>query len=445
MESPEQATQTRLNHLLDEVLKDAAGHGADAAEAAVHESAGLSVSARMGALETIEHTRDKSLGLTVYFNHCKGSASTTDFSEKALRETVAAACSMARYTTEDPCAGLADAELMASEISDLDLYHPWDLEAEAATLLALETEDAARKADKRISNSEGASVARHAGCNFYGNSHGFRGGWHGSRHSISVAVIAEDDSGMQRDGWYSTARVADALDSPADIGAKAAQQALARLGSRKLETCSVPVLYAADVATGLFRHFIQAISGASQYRKASFLLDQLDQAVFPKGFRIHEQPHLPRGLGSAPFDSEGVATPVRDIVNDGILRGYVLDSYAARKLNMDTTGNAGGVHNLTVEAGTHDLSGLLGEMGTGLLVTELMGMGVNTVTGDYSRGAAGYWVENGELCYPVQEITIAGKLQDMFMGIREVGTDTELRGNIRSGSVLIDRMTIAGG
>ncbi len=445
MQSPEQAPQARLKHLLDEVLKDAATHGADAAEAVVHESAGLSVSARMGALETIEHTRDKSLGLTVYFDHCKGSASTTDFNEAALRETVASACSMARYTTEDPCAGLADAELMAKEIPDLDLYHPWDLDAEEATQIALDTEDAARSADNRISNSEGATVARHSGCNFYGNSHGFRGGWQGTRHSISVAVIAADDDGMQRDGWYSIARAADELESPTHIGTKAAQQALARLGSRKLETCSVPVLYSAEVATGLFWHFIQAISGASQYRQASFLLDQLDRPVFPAGFRIHEQPHLHRALGSAPFDGEGVRTPVRDVVNDGILRGYVLDSYAARKLNMKTTGNAGGVHNLTVEAGTHDLPELLREMGTGLLVTELMGMGVNTVTGDYSRGAAGYWVENGELCYPVQEITIAGKLQDMFMGIREVGTDTELRGNIRTGSVLIDRMTVAGG
>ena len=435
-----------LEDTVREVLAEASRLGASAAEAGISSSTGLSVTARMGDVETIEHTQDRGLAVSVYFGQRKGSASTTDLAPAAIRDTVAAACGIARHTSEDDCAGLADPARMACMIPDLGLDHPWSLSPEEAIDVALEVENAARALDPRITNSDGANVARHRGTQVYGNSHGFLGGYPSTRHEISCAVIAEQDDAMQRDYWYSVSRRPDALEAPASIGRRAAERTVRRLGSRQISTRVAPVLFSADLATGLFRHFVAAVSGGNLYRRSSFLLDSVGQRIFPDFVRIHEQPHLPGALGSAAFDSEGVATRDRDLVAAGVLEGYVLSSYSARKLGLETTGNAGGVHNLTVDAGPDALGfdDLLAEMGEGLLVTELMGMGVNITTGDYSRGAAGFWVANGEIAHPVEEITIAGNLRDMFSGLRQVGSDTELRGNVRCGSVLIDEMTIAG-
>ena len=433
-----------LEALVEQVLVEAKRLGASAAEAGVSLEAGLSVTVRLGEVETLEYHRDRGVGLTVYFGQRKGSASSSDFAPHALRETVRAACDIARYTSEDECAGLADAALMAKDIPDLDLCHPWAIDATRGIAIAQRCEAAARGADERITNSEGATLSSHQGLRVYGNSHGFVGGYPSSRHSLSCSVIAGRDDQMQRDYWYSVARRHEAMDDAELIGRVAAERTVRRLNGRKLSTRQVPVIFVAEIATGLFRSFTSAIRGSSLYRKSSFLLDQLGKPVFPDFMHIHEQPHLRGALGSSPFDSEGVATRERDLITDGILQGYVLDSYSARKLGMQTTGNAGGVHNLTVDSGARDFDGLLREMDTGLLVTELMGQGVNMVTGDYSRGAAGFWVENGQIQYPVEEITIAGNLKEMFKSIVAVGTDVERRGNIRTGSVLIERMTIAG-
>ena len=418
--------------------------GASASEAAVSRTAGLDVNIRLGDVETIEHTQDNSLGVTVYFGHSKGAASSTDFRTSAVRETVEAACRIARHTAQDGFSGLADPDRMAVDPPDLDLFHPWTLSTEEAIALALETETAARDHDPRITNSDGASVSRHDGDYVYGNSHGFLEGYSSSRNSLSCVVIAEDSSGMQRDYWYSSARDPASLEPAAQIGLTAARRALRRLGARKLDTRNAPVLYEADIARGVIGHFVSAVRGANLYRKASFLVDRLGERVMAEHLRIHEQPHLRGALASAAFDGEGVATTPRDLITDGVLQGYVLDSYSARKLGVSTTGNAGGVHNLTVDTGPKSFETLVAEMGTGLLVTELMGMGINIVTGDYSRGAAGFWVEGGEIAYPVEEITIAGNLADMFVGIREVGADVDARGAVRTGSLLIDEMTIAG-
>ncbi len=420
--------------------------GASSAEVAISSSAGLGVNVRMGEVETIEHTRDKAMGVSVYIGHKKGSASTTDFSGRAIDECVAAACSIARHTSEDPYAGLADAGLMATDFPNLDLHHPWSLSPEEAIAIALETEAAARSLDARIVNSEGAGVNRLEGMQVYANSHGFNAGYASSRHSISCAVIAGDDGGMQRDYWYSLSRDPRQLESAEAIGKRAAERSLGRLGARRLSTRSVPILYAAQIATGVLGHFINAIRGGNLYRKASFLVDALGKPVFSDHVRIHEQPHLPGAVGSASYDSEGVATASRDLISAGVLQGYVLGSYSARKLGMQTTANAGGVHNLTADPspGEADLDALMATMGTGLYVTELMGMGVNTLTGDYSRGAAGYWVEAGAIQYPVEEITIAGNLRDMFLGIQAIGADQDKRGNVRTGSLLMDAMTVAG-
>jgi PmbA protein len=437
--------EDQLKALMSDILHEAASQGASAAEASVGIGSGLSVTVRMGEVETIEHNRDKGLSVTVYFGQRKGSASTSDFSANAIKESVRAASSIARFTAEDDCAGLADAALMAREIPDLDLYYPWNLSAEHAIELARDCERAARDVDVRITNSEGGSVSSHDGLHVYGNSHGFVGSYASSRHSLSCAVIGQDDAGMQRDYWYSTARDKRELETPLSIGQRAAERTLRRLNARQIGTCRAPVIFEAPVATSLLGHLLSAIRGGNLYRKSSFLLDHLGKQIFPASVHIHEQPHLKKALGSAPFDSEGVATRARDLVRDGVLQSYVLDSYSARKLGMPTTGNAGGVHNLFIDPGQHDLAALLKLMGKGLLVTELIGMGVNTVTGDYSRGAAGFWVENGEIQYPVEEITIAGNLREMFMHLLEVGQDIEVRGNIRTGSVLIENMTIAGG
>ena len=443
-ETPHEPDLDSLREIVALTIDTARRKGASASEAALSRSAGLDVNVRLGEVETIEHTRDNSLGVTVYFGNSKGSASSTDFTAAAVRETVDAACRIARHTAQDEFAGLADPDRMAIDPPDLDLFRPWNINADEAIALALEAETAAREHDARITNSDGASVSRHDGDFVYGNSHGFLQGYSSSRNGVSCVVIAEDSSGMQRGYWYSTARDPANLEPASQIGLTAARRTIGRLGARKLDTRNAPVLYEADIARGVIGHFVAAVRGANLYRKASFLVDRLGDRVMADHLRIHEQPHLRGALGSAAFDGEGVATAPRDLVSDGVLQGYVLDSYSARKLGMSTTGNAGGVHNLTVDAGVKSFEALLAEMDTGLLVTELMGMGTNIVTGDYSRGAAGFWVEGGQIAYPVEEITIAGNLADMLLGIREVGADVDTRGGIRTGSLLIEQMTIAG-
>jgi len=427
-----------------DALAEARRLGASGAEANVSVGQGLSVNVRLGEVETVEHTRDQGLAVTVFFGQRSGSASTSDLSPSALRDCVRAAASIARYTAADDCAGLADPGELATEFPDLDLYHPWNPGMERSIELARECEDAARAADSRITNSEGASLNTHEHLEVYGNSHGFLGSAAMTRHSMSCAVIGQDDSGMQREYWYSVARDPSGLEPAAAIGREAARRTVHRLGARKLSTRKTPVIFEAPVASSLLSHFIGAIRGTSLYRRASFLLDHLGKPVFAPHVRIREQPFLPKGLGSSTFDGDGVAPRERDLVNHGILEGYVLDVYAARKLGLKSTGNAGGVHNLMIDPGPDGLAALLRQMHTGLLVTDLIGFGINSVTGDYSRGAAGFWVENGEISDPVEEITIAGNLRDMFRGIVAVGNDVDTRGNIRSGSILIDHMTLAG-
>ncbi|MCU7929428.1 MAG: metalloprotease PmbA [Candidatus Thiodiazotropha sp. (ex Codakia rugifera)] len=436
--------KSELQQLVEDLLGEAKQQGASAAEAAVSSDAGLSLTVRLGETETIEHTRDNGLGVTVYFGQRKGSASTSDLSPQAIRETVEAACNFARYTSEDPCSGLADAHLMATDLPDLQLYHPWKQSVEQAIDLAIRCETAARELDPRIINSEGATLNSHNGLQVYGNTHGFIGGYPSSRHSLSCAVVGKQDDSMQRDYWYTLSRQGNQLESPEHVGKVAAQRTIARLKARQIPTQQAPVVFQADVAVGLLRSFIGAIRGSALYRKASFLLDHLGKPVFPEFVDIHEEPHLPMGLASASYDSEGVATQRRNFIKNGVLESYVLDSYAARKLAMQTTGNAGGVRNLRINSGGLDREGLLKKMDRGLLVTELMGQGVNMVTGDYSRGVAGFWVEDGAVQYPVEEITIAGNLRDMMLGLQEVGTDLETRSSVQTGSWLIDKMMIAG-
>lgn len=436
--------ESQLEQLVAQLLAEAKREGASAAEAAVSRDSGLSVSVRMGEVETIERTCDNGLGVTVYFGQCKGSASTSDLSPEAIRETVKAACNFARYTSEDSCAGLADADRMAASVPDLDLYHPWDLTPEQAIEIALRCETAGRNADKRISNSEGASLNSHSGLHVYGNSHGFVGGYPTSRHSLSCSMIGRQGDAMQRDYWYTSARCSDDLEAPELVGVKAAERAVAKLGARRLTTRQAPVIFQADVAGSLLQSMLRAIRGSSLYRQSSFLLDQLGKPIFPDFIHIHEEPLIPRGLGSAPFDNEGVATRPKDLVAGGVLSSYLLDSYSARKLGMQTTGNAGGIHNLRIDSGGLDRAGLLKEMDRGLLITELMGQGTNPVTGDYSRGAGGFWVEQGKIQYPVHEITVAGNLRQMYKDLLAVADDIERPANIETGSWLIEKMTIAG-
>jgi PmbA protein len=436
--------QGELQQSVEELLQEAKRQGASAAEAAVSSDAGLSVTVRLGETETIEHTRDNGLGVTVYFGQRKGSASTSDLSPQAIKETVEAACNFARYTSEDSCAGLADASLMASELPDLDLYHPWEQSVEEAIELAIRCETAARETDQRIFNSEGATLNSHNGLQVYGNTHGFIGGYPSSRHSLSCAVLGKEGESMQRDYWYTLARKGELLENAESVGEMAARRTVARLNGRRLKTQQAPVLFQADVAVGLLRSFIGAIRGSALYRKASFLLDHMGKPVFPSAINIHEEPLLPGGLASAAYDSEGVATSRKAFIQDGVLTSYVLDSYAARKLGMQSTGNGGGVRNLRINSGELDRQGLLQTMQKGLLVTELMGQGVNMVTGDYSRGATGFWVENGEIQYPVEEITIAGNMKEMLLGLQQVGSDIETRSSVQTGSWLIDNMMIAG-
>jgi len=434
----------RLKNIVQNLLDEAKRQGASASEAGLSQENGLTVSARLGDVETIEHHCGQGLGITVYFDQRKGSASTTDLSPESIRETVSAACSIARYTSEDEFAGLPEKNLLATEFPDLDLNHPWGISVDDAIALAIECEDAARNFDAEISNSEGASVNTHQGTHVMGNSLGFLHGYTSTRHSLSCSVLAQRGESMQRDYWYSVARNALNLEAASEIGKKAAQRALRRLEGRTLSTRQCPVLYSAEIASGLLSSFIGAISGGNLYRKSSFLLDALDTQVFPEFIRIYEQPHLKGALGSAAFDGEGVATKAHDIVSEGILRSYVLSTYSARKLGLHSTGNAGGVRNLTIDTGALDFQGMLKQLDTGLLVTELMGQGVNILTGDYSRGAAGFWVENGQIKYPVEEITIAGNLKDMLRNIVAVGNDIDYRGNVRTGSILVERMSIAG-
>lgn len=442
--TPFSFSREALQGLAARVIDLARAGGATAAEAEVSEGSGLSLGVRHGEVETIEHNRDKGIGVTVYLGRRRGHAATSDFSDDALARTVDKALSIARFTAEDDCAGLADPDLLAKDIPDLDLFHPWDVDVEGATDLARACEAAALAVDPRITNSEGASLSSQVSHFIYANSLGFSGGYPGSRQSLSCAVIAEQDGAMQRDYWYTTARAATDMDSPESVGRRAGERAARRLEGRKLATRQCPVLFEAPIATGLIASFVSAVSGGHLYRKSSFLLESLGMQVFPDFFQLLERPFLPRGLSSSPFDSEGVATRDRDVVRDGVVQGYFLGSYSARKLGMRSTGNAGGNHNLIVPSTGEDFAALLKKMDTGLLVTELLGQGLNMVTGDYSRGAAGFWVENGVIAHPVEEITVAGNLKDMFRGIVALGTDLETRGSRQVGSVLIDRMTVAG-
>lgn len=434
----------RLQTIIHDLLLETKNQGASMAAASLSIDNGLSVNARLGDVETIEHHCSQSLGVTVYFGQQKGSASSTDLSSQSIKETVTAACSIARYANKDPYAGLPDTEKLATEFKDLDLYHPWRISTNAAIDLAIRCEDSARQYHTDISNSEGASVDTYRGIHVFGNSLGFLHGYAATHHSISCSVLGERDGSMQRDYWYSVACKHHELESAEIIGTKAAKRAIQRLGARSLSTRKSPVLYSAEVASGLISSFIHAISGGSLYRKSSFLLGSLNTKIFPDFINLYEQPHLLGVLSSTCYDAEGVATQANKIVTDGILNSYLLNSYSARKLKMQTTGHAGGVHNLCIRAGNKNLSQLLQQMNTGLLVTELMGQGVNPVTGDYSRGASGFWIEQGEIQYPVQEITIAGNLKEMYQHIVAVGNDIDYRKNIRTGSILIEEMAIAG-
>jgi PmbA protein len=433
----------QIKEMSEDVLKVAKRLGASAAEAELSLSIGQSVSVRMGEVEHIEYNRDKGMSVTVYFDKQKGHASTSDLSPQALADTVAAACNIAKYTAKDEFCGLADAELMASEIQDLDLNHPWNISVDEAIAIAKTCEAAALDVDARITNSEGASVSAGTGFFSYSNSHGFTGGYASSRHGISCSVIAESDNNMQRDYWYSTARDAQDLQLAAEVGKVAGMRTVRRLDAKKIKTCQVPVLFEASLASGLISTLISAISGGNLYRKSSFLLDSLGKQVASPLLNIYEDPFIKKGLASSPFDNEGVATSARQLVENGVLQGYVLSSYSARKLGMKTTGNAGGNHNLIIKSGEHDFAGLLKQMGTGLVVTELLGHGMNMVTGDYSRGAAGFWVENGVMVHPVEEITIAGNMADMLKTIIGIGNDVLIQGSKQVGSILIERMTVA--
>jgi PmbA protein len=437
-----------LREIAARVLERARKSGASGCDCDVSEGHGLSVTVRKGKPDTVEHNRDRSLGVTIYLGDRpkvrRGHASTSDFSQAALEQTVDAAAAIARHTAEDDAAGLPDADLLAREQPDLDLYHPWDISTEEAVALAKECEAAAFAVSKKIRNSEGATVSAQQTQFVLANSLGFVGGFAGSRHWLSCAVIAEEKGLMQRDDWYSASRVPGKIADPRVLGRYAGQRTVARLGARKIKTGEAPVLFEAPVAAGLIGHFVSAVNGGNLYRKTSFLVDSLGQQVFSPAVEILEQPHERQGTASSPFDEEGVATHERAIVRKGVVEGYFLGSYAARKLGMKSTGSAGGHHNLLVKSDGPDFEGMLREMKRGLLVTELLGQGVNPVTGDYSRGAAGYWVEGGQIAFPVEEITIAGNLKEMFKRIAVIGSDTVIRAGRTTGSILIEKMTIAG-
>jgi PmbA protein len=434
----------QLQDIVREAVATASGEGASEAEAGASLGTGLSVTVRRGDVETLEYHRDRSFSVTVYFGRRKGSASSSDLAPDAIRQSVEKACAIARYTAEDPCAGLADADLMATEVPDLQLDRPWALSPDEAIDLATRCEAAGIEVDARITNSDGGSVSTGRSMRVYCNSHGFTGGYSSTSHSISCVLVGGQGGEMERDYWYTSARDPQGLATAESVGRMAADRTLRRLGSRKIETCSAPVLFPAEVARGLLGHFVSAIRGTAQYRRASFLLDAVGETVFPESVTIEERPHIPGAMASVPFDSEGVATRDRLVVKDGVLESLVLASYSARKLGLRSTGNAGGIHNLVVSGGGGRPEDLLGAMGTGFLVNELLGQGVNLVTGDYSRGASGFWVEDGRIAYPVSEVTIAGNLKHMLRNIRAIGDDTDVRGSIRTGSILLDEMRIAG-
>ena len=433
-----------LEDLIRLALDEARALGVDQAEVSASQDTGLSVTARLGDVENLEYTNDRGIGVTVYRDQRKGNASTSETTPGAIREAVAKAASFASLTARDEYSGLADPDLMCENVPDLKLDFPWSIDAPAAIDLAIACEKRALDHDKRITNSEGASVNTNRGTRAYGNTHGFIGSYSRSSHSISCVVLAEQGGDMQRDYYYSSARDADDLEDVDSIGEKAASRAVARLGARKMETRRAPVLFVPELARGFIGHAMGAITGGAQYRKASFLLDAAGEQVFPDFMSIHERPHIAKGVSSAPYDAEGVATYDRDIVSGGQLQGYILSSYSARRLGLTTTANAGGTQNLVVPGNAADLDELIARMGTGLLVEELIGQGVNGVTGDYSRGAVGHWVENGEIAFPVHEITIAGNLRELYRRIVAIGNDQDIRGGIRCGSLLVEEMTIAG-
>jgi len=441
-------SQVRLRSLEDvaqRLLDRCRAYGASQAEVSCSEERGLNVNVRMGSVETVESTRDRGIAVTVYFGQRKGSASTADLREDSLESTVEQACAIARFTDDDAAAGLADAELMATELREFDGWHPWALDADRAVDLALACEQAGRDADARIANSDGASVGSGQSLHVYANSHGFIGAERDTQHSIGCALIAGKGEDMQRDGWYSVALAQGDLEVPAAIGRRAAERAVARLSPRSIPTGEYAVLFSAEMARSLVGHLVGAVSGGALYRRASFLLDAAGTRLFPDWFSIVEKPFMPRGLRSAAFDAEGVATRESALVEGGVLQRYVLGSYSARKLGLQTTANAGGVHNLETAANADGFDALLRGMDRGLLVTELMGQGVNTVTGDYSRGAGGFWIEDGRIVHPVDGITIAGNLKAIFGAIEAVGGDIDPRSHIRTGSILVGRMTVAGG
>lgn len=436
--------QQELTTLVDNILSEAKRQGADQAEVSASMEQGLGVSVRKGELENLEFNQDRGFGITLYVGKRKGSASTTDSSPNAIRETVAAAKGIAKHTEEDPYSGLAEASLMPAETVDLDLYHPWDIEPEQATAMAVECETAGLAVDKKLTNSDGAQISSQQALRIYGNSHGFIGAYPSTRHSLSCVLIGEDNEGMQRDYWYSLSRRWQDLEAAADIGVKAGERTVQRLSPRKAPTGKYPIILAPNLAAGLIGHLNGAIGGGSQYRKASFLLDALGQQVLPSWLTLREESKMARGLASAYFDGDGVATRDNVFVEQGQLSSYILSTYSARKLGLATTGNAGGVHNLHLDAPTQPLSKLLAQMGNGFLITELMGQGVNGVTGDYSRGASGYWVEDGEIAYPVAEFTLAGNLKDMLLNIVALADDIDMRSSIRAPSMLLETMTVAG-
>ena len=436
--------RAELESLVEMALDEAQKRGVDQAEAAASQDAGLSTTARLGDVESLEYTNDRGIGITVYKDSRKGNASTSDMSPEAIREIVAKACTFATLTAQDKNAGLADAKLMCTDIKDLDLEHPWDIDADTAIAMAIESETAGLASDTRVSNSEGATVSTNRGTRAYGNTHGFIGSFTKTSHSITCVLLAEADGVMQRDYHYTSARDAARLEAAAEVGRRAGEKTVSRLGARKIKTTRAPVLYIPDVARSFIGHAIGAISGGAQYRRSSFLLDSAGETLFPGFLNIQERPHLPGAMASAPYDGEGVATYDRDIVSDGVLQGYVLGSYSARRLGLTTTANAGGTQNLIIPGGGKNQAELIREMGTGLVVQELIGQGVNGVTGDYSRGAVGHWVENGEIQYPVHEVTIAGNLRDLYQRIAAIGDDQDMRSGIRCGSILVEEMTIAG-
>lgn len=438
-----QSQLDRLSELAADVIRRCRAAGASEAEVGASIDSGLSVNVRLGEVETIEHTRDRAFGVTVYFGKRKGSASTADLQPDSIAKTIEQACAIAKYTEEDPCNGLADPARLAKAFPDLDLWHPWALDAQQAIALGKEIEDAGRTA-AGITNSEGANVSSGQSLSVFATSAGFVGSERGTRHTLSCALIADDDHGMQRDYWYETARAAGDLPAAAGIGAKAAERTLARRNARMLGTRTCPVLFAPEVARGLVGHLVSAVSGGAMYRKASFLVDHAGKSILPSFVDIVERPQLKRGHASGNFDAEGVATRESALVRAGVLERYILGSYSARKLGLASTGNAGGIHNLVVATGADDFTAMLRKLGDGLLVTDVMGQGVSIVTGDYSRGASGFWVENGAIAYPVEEITIASNLREMFAGVVAVGADVDPRSHILTGSILIERMTLAG-